>query len=138
MGKEKNIIGMVFQNLRENNSRRKGKRYTNSIEKSIFEGEFFFDKRWTGKGYDDEGNIIYELKDGTGNIKEFHKNGQIKFDGVCIKGILSGYGKEYDENGNLIFEGEYKYGEKRSGTLKQYSNKELIFEAEVKEGKISN
>ena len=36
----------------------KGKYYVdNRLE---FEGEFLFNKKWNGKGYDENGNIIYE------------------------------------------------------------------------------
>ena len=55
-----------------------------------YEGEFFYNKKWTGKGYDEKGNIIYELINGTGKIKEYDE----------------------DEDGFLIYEGEYLNGEK--------------------------
>ena len=34
-----------------------------------FEGEYFNGKKWNGKGYDPFNNLIYELKDGNGYIK---------------------------------------------------------------------
>ena len=38
----------------------KGKLYIK--EKVEFEGEFLFYKKWNGKGYDENGNVTYELK----------------------------------------------------------------------------
>ena len=38
----------------------KGKEYHKN-GKLKFEGEYFNDKKWNGKGYDDNNNIIYEL-----------------------------------------------------------------------------
>ena len=36
-----------------------------------FDGEYLNDKKWNGKGYDEHGNIIYELKNGKGVVKDF-------------------------------------------------------------------
>ena len=41
----------------------KGKFYVN--EKLEYEGEYLYNEKWNGKGYDEYGNIIYELKNGT-------------------------------------------------------------------------
>ena len=44
-----------------------------------YKGEYLFNKKWTGKGYDKIGNIAYELNDGKGNIREYYKlNDNIK------------------------------------------------------------
>ena len=40
----------------------KGKYYIN--EKLEYNGEFLYNKKWNGKGYDESGNIIYELING--------------------------------------------------------------------------
>ena len=40
--------------------RLKGKHYIN--ERLEFEGEYLLNKKYNGKGYDENGNIIYELK----------------------------------------------------------------------------
>ena len=53
-----------------------------SREKNI-EEEYLFDRKYNGKGYDENGNIIYELINGNWKVKE------------------------YDEKGREIFEGEY-------------------------------
>ena len=46
------------------NCKLKGKEYIN--EKLEYEGEYLFGKKWNGKGYDENKNIIYELKNGNG------------------------------------------------------------------------
>ena len=58
------------------------------------------DKKYNGKGYDEKGNIIYELNNGNGKVDEYH--------------FLSG---------NLVFEGEYLYDQKIKG--KEYINGRL-------------
>ena len=40
----------------------KGKYYINN--KLEYEGEYLYNKKWNGKGYDEYGNIIYELNNG--------------------------------------------------------------------------
>ena len=49
----------------------KGKFYING--KLEYEGEYLFDKKWNGKGYDEYGNIIYELKNGNGKVKRIFR-----------------------------------------------------------------
>ena len=88
------------------NFKLRGKEFHN--EKLIYEGEYFLNKRWNGKIYDENGNVIYEIKEGNGK------------------------GKEYDDNGNLIFEGEYLNGEMNQGIMKKYDTftGKLSFEGE--------
>ena len=69
MEKEKNIIIMEIQN-------RSGK-----LE---FEGEYLYDTNWNGKGYDENDNIIYKLKNGNGNVKEYYYTGQLEFEGEYL------------------------------------------------------
>ena len=45
-----------------------GKEYDNN--KIIFEGEYLNGKKWSGKGYNNQGEIKYELKDGKGFVIE--------------------------------------------------------------------
>ena len=92
----------------------------------IFEGEYFNGKKWNGKGYDINHNVIYILKDGSGLIKEFDTY-LLKYEGKYLDGEKNGEGKEYDSDGKLLFEGEYSNG-KRNGKGKQYYNGILIFE----------
>ena len=39
--------------------------------KLLFEGEYRSDIIWNGRGYDEKGNIIYELKNGRGYLKRY-------------------------------------------------------------------
>ena len=100
-----------------------------------------YNKKWSGKGYDENGNIIYELNNGNGKIKEYNY-GQLIYEGEYLNGKKNGKCKEY-WNGNLIFEGEYLNG-KRNGKSKEYNyyskiimKKYLIFKKrEMKTGLI--
>ena len=70
--------------------------------------------KYNGKGYDENGNIIYELINGNGKVKEYNKNNeQIKFEGEYLNGKKNGKGKEYNLNGNLLYEGEYLNGKRK-------------------------
>ena len=63
----------------------RGKFYIN--EKLEYEGEFLFDKKYNGKGYDENGNIIYELINGTGKVKEYDIYGKLIYEGNYLNGI---------------------------------------------------
>ena len=130
----------------------KGKLYINHIE---FEGNFLFNNKWHGKGFDKNGNIIYEIINGNGKVKEYFDDGERRFEGEYLNGkrngkgkeysnyngelefegeYLNGKGKEYDYNGKIIFEGEYLNG-KRNGIGKEYYyNGNLKFEGEYLNG----
>ena len=72
----------------------KGKEYVNG--KLEFEGEYLFDKKWNGKGYDENGNIIYVLNEGNGKVKEYNANSEIEFEGEYLNGNrLDGKEKMY-------------------------------------------
>ena len=86
----------------------------------MYEGEYLCGKKWNGKGYDREGNLIYELKNGNGYIKydnfeDFEKT----YEGEYLNGDLNGKVKEYNFSNELIFEGEYLNGN-RNGKGKDY------------------
>ena len=82
-------------------------------------------KRWDGKGYN-KNNIIYEIKDGKGYLKDYNYN-EIIFEGEYMNGLKNGNGKEYNTNGNIIFEGKYLNGKKWTG--KGYDiNNNIIYE----------
>ena len=68
-----------------NDHKKKGKFYFlhNKLE---FEGEYLYDKKWNGKGYDENGNIIYELINGNGKVKEYGDYGYLKFEGDYLNG----------------------------------------------------
>ena len=76
-----------------------------------FEGEYLNEKKWNGKGFDNKGNIEFEIKNGKGNIKEYNENDKYIFIGVYLNGERNGKGSEYDKH-YLIFKGEYLNGKK--------------------------
>ena len=82
-GKEYNDDNLIFEEEYLFGNKGKGKSYINGILE--YEGEYLHDNKYNGKGFDEKSNIIYELKNGNGNVKE------------------------YDYNRRLIFEGEYLY-----------------------------
>ena len=78
-----------------------------------YEGEFLFDKKWNGKGYDTDGKIIYELINGNGKVKEYNDVRILIFEGEYLNGRKHGLVKEYNDISILIFEGEYSNGGKK-------------------------
>ena len=76
-----------------------------------FEGEYINGKKWNGKGYDEKGNIEFEIKDGKGTVIEY-KFDDLIFIGEYINGERNGNGEEY-KYGRLTFEGEYLNGQKK-------------------------
>ena len=59
---------------------------------------YLYDRKWNGKGYDENGNIIYELHNGNGKVREY-KNDVLIFEGEYLEGLRNGKGKEYYKNG---------------------------------------
>ena len=105
----------------------KGKEYYYNGKLS-FEGEYLNDLKWNGKGYDKLNNIVYELKDGKGFVKEFSDFYPTNFEGEYLYGKRNGKGKEYDYNHKLVFEGEYLNDKRKKG--KEYKEGKLIFDGE--------
>ena len=95
----------------------------------IFEGEYRYNKKWNGKGYDENGNITYELINGNGIVKIYYQEGKLEFEGEYLNGKRNGKGKEYDGKGKLEYEGEYLKGG-RNGKGKLYYDGKLRFEGE--------
>ena len=83
-----------------------------------FEGEYLDDKKWNGKGYNINGDIEFEIKEGKGHGKEYFDNGDLEFEGEYSNGLRNGKGKEHFF-GILLFEGEYLNGEKWNGKGKE-------------------
>ena len=78
-------------------------------EKLEYEGEYLFNKKWNGKGYDKNGNVIYELINGNGLGKEYDYYGNLIYEGEYLNGQKNGKGKEYDYYGNLEYDGVIKF-----------------------------
>ena len=116
----------------------KGKEYDGSSY-LIYEGEYLNGKKWNGKGYDTEGNIIYEIKNGNGEIKVLlhtKKGLGCIFNGEYKNGNIT-KGKFY-HCGNLVFEGEYLNGEFWNGIYYEYDDDDhKILEGEIKNGKLN-
>ena len=124
---------LIFEGEYLNNKRHgKGKEYYHNGIAS-FEGEYLNNKKWNGIGYDRNNNIIYELNEGKGYVKEYYDLlNKIKYEGEYLNGERNGKGKEYDYNGDLIFEGEYLNNKKWKG-VGYDSKKNIIYE--IKSGK---
>jgi len=81
----------------------------------IFEGEYLCDRKWNGKGYDNKKNILYELKNGKGFVKEYFDR-EIQFEGEYLYGLRNGKGKELN-----FYEGNFLNGYKHGKGIRQYS-----------------
>ena len=105
------------------------------LGKLIFEGEYLNEKKWNGKGYDKNGEVIYEIKDGKGTIKEYFDFNILRYEGEYSNGLRNGKGKEYNFRGDkVIFEGEFLNGKKWNGK-ETYLDNEDGFEGEIVNGR---
>ena len=130
LGKEY-LGGNRFEGIFLYNTRIKGRQYFK--DKLEFEGEYLYNKLWNGKGYDKNGNIIFEIKNGKGKVI-MNLEGNYWIEAEYSNGKLNGKGKEYMDN-QLVFEGEYLNGQKWNGNEKLYNkNKELFAEIEYING----
>ena len=107
--------------------------YPNNTGKILFEGEYLNDKKWNGKGYDINGDKIYELINGRGHIKQYihiYDQSNCYFECDFINGQKNGKYKKYYNN-KLVIEREYK-DDKKYGKGKYYNKDigELEFEGE--------
>ena len=92
-GKEINDDGeLIFEGEFYNDYRIRGRFYVKG--RLEFEGEYLFNKKWNGKGYDENGNIIYEIINGNGTIKEFNCYDNLIFEGEYLNGKRNGKGKK--------------------------------------------
>ena len=83
---DKNNGNLIFEGEYLNGKRNgKGKEY-DRYGILLFEGDYLNGDRWNGKGYNGSNNIVYELKNGKGNVKEYNF-GKLKFEGEYIKGF---------------------------------------------------
>ena len=146
-GKEYNYYGKLkFEGEFLNGKRDgEGKEYFEENNKILFEGEYKEGKKWKGKGYDNQGNIIYELNNGQGYVKLYNDE-YCYFEGEYKNGEANGYGKSFWRRRffhvKKIFEGIYKNGEKFEGKKYDYNwnegNEEIIYEGTFKNNKYFN
>ena len=95
------------------------------------------EKVLNGKGFDENGNIIYELNKGVGKVKEYF-NGILIFDGEYINGKKwNGISRKINSNydGYKITEIEYRNG-KKNGTIIKCNKDKLIYEGKYRKEKI--
>ena len=59
---------LIFEGEYLYNFKIKGKEFNEG--RLEYEGEYSCDKKWNGKGYDKDGNIIYEIKNGIKILNE--------------------------------------------------------------------
>ena len=120
LGKDYNNYGeLLFSGEYKNSIRTgKGKEYFNNGV-ILFDGEYLNGKKYNGYGYDINGELQYELKEGQGNIIEYDYYGKKIFEGEYKNGERNGNGKEFIDNEILSYEGEYENG-KRNGKGKEY------------------
>ena len=101
----------------------------------IFKGIYKSGKRWDGNGYDNSGQLLYQLKNGCGYVKEYNDEGILIFEGKYINGVRFGEGKEYNEEKELIFEGTYINGKRSKGKGKDFNlSGGLKYEGEYSNG----
>ena len=129
-GKEYYDDQLIFEGEYLFGKRKKGIEYVKGIKE--YEGEYLLNKKWNGVGYDENGNISYQIKNGNGRVKEYFPNRNIMYENEYKKGKKEGKGTEYHSNGCIKFNGEYKNDKKWNGI--GFNNKnELIYE--LKDGK---
>ena len=101
------------------------------------EGEYINGKKWNEKGYDNKGNIIYEIKNGVRNFEIKIKDSRFDSEKMRIiyeknylnkKGIKKG--KEYNFFNQLLYEGEFLNGERNGNGKVFYNDGKLKFEGE--------
>ena len=78
-----------------------------------YEGEYLYNNKYNGKGYDENGNIIYEIINGNGTVKEYWDHGKLLFEGEYLNGKRHRKGKQYDYHGKLLFEDGYLNGKRK-------------------------
>ena len=71
----------------------KGKQYDHWNGKLVFEGEFFNGKKWTGKEYNLNGNVVFQINNGKGKGKEYDYDGKLNFEGEYLNGERNGIGE---------------------------------------------
>ena len=98
-----------------------GNEYVNG--KLEYEGDYLYNKKCNGRGYNENDEIIYILKNGNGKVREYDDSGNLIFDGEYLNGKKSGKGKEYKSNGVLLFYGEYLDGQRWNGIGKEFKYK---------------
>jgi len=117
--KKQNSDDVIFEGEYLCGKKLKGKEYING--KLEYEGEYLYGRKYNGKGYDKKGNIIYEIKNVNGTMKEYNNKPKLIFEGKYLNCQRNGTEKEYYE-GKFIFKGEYLNGRRWNGKGKEVDN----------------
>ena len=125
--KEYNYHGkLLFEGEYKNGKRNgPGKQY-NSSSNLMFEGFYIDNRKVFGKQYNFNGQIICEINNTYGQLKEYNDYGKLIFKEQYLNLERNGYGEEYNGYGGLIFKGIY-LNRKRNGEGEEYDNNKLIF-----------
>ena len=123
-GKDKIYFEGYYKNGEKNG---KGTDYSTDYQYVVFDGEYYYGNMWNGRAYDEEGNVIFEIKKGKPFMKEYEKYNI--FEGMFINGELNGVFKYYDSDRSLENEYEFING-KYNGKKKEYKNSKLKFDGE--------
>ena len=146
-GKEYNNGKLIFEGEYLNGKKWNGKSKEYYVNGELrFEGEYLNGKKWNGKIYESKSklilldkfskfqnrkdkkenkeiyNVVYQLKEGKGFIKEYNGEGGLIFEGEYLNGERNGNGKEYYDSGKLLFEGEYLNDKKWNGKIYEKDN----------------
>ena len=81
-GKEYDIDKLVFEGEYLYGNKIKGRAYVKG--KLEYEGEYLYNRKWNGKGFDINGNMLYELKNGNGYCIYYHWNEELEFEGEIL------------------------------------------------------
>ena len=115
-GKEYYNGDLKFEGEYINGYKRKGREYIKGI--LVYEGYFLIDQKYEGKSFDIKTNMAYELKNGTGKMKEYLAGGMEELEKEFLNWKRNGVWKEY-YNGQLAAETTYLNDEK-IGETKEY------------------
>ena len=88
---------------------------------------------WNGIGYNLEGDKIFELKEGKGNVKEYDDSDKLEYEGEYLNGEKNGKGKLYQIGYKYV--GEFLNGEKIEGEEKDIDG-EYLFKGKYHNGKM--
>ena len=69
--------------------------------KLIFEGEYLNGKKWNRKGYNNKGDLKFDIENGNGKGKIYDYEGFLIFEGEYLNGEKHGKGKDYFFNNNM-------------------------------------
>ena len=74
-----------------------------TLNNLLFEGEYLNGKKWNGKFYDFDGNLISEIENGNGQGEEHNDLGYVIFKGEYLNGMWwNGEYNIYNDNDNNL------------------------------------